>query len=280
MKLMRHGNSFSRLGVRRAVRCSSAAFTMIEIAIALAVIAFALVAIIGVLPVGMNVQKDNREETIINQDGPYWLEAIRNGAKGFDQLTNHVQRIGVVLMDLDTNTIVLSTNYAQYDEAFNKNGSNIVGLLSVPKWFLYSYAGSPVKYVVRIEAQVRGLTGSATEQGLANPDFAFSYLLVSEIFQPAIFSAFVNPGDSTNYLASVLPDEIIARSNNWVRVNATQAAFIRSAHDVRLRFQWPLVREGVPGPNRQNFRALAAGTLSSPETNNLHFFQSQNYVAQ
>src|SRR5205823_13848329 len=44
------------------------AFTMIEIAISLAVIGFALVAIIGILPTGMNVQKENREETIIGQD--------------------------------------------------------------------------------------------------------------------------------------------------------------------------------------------------------------------
>ena len=40
---------------------TQAAFTMVEIAICLAVIGFALVAIIGVLPIGMNVQKDNRE---------------------------------------------------------------------------------------------------------------------------------------------------------------------------------------------------------------------------
>ena len=41
---------------------------MVEIAICLAIIGIALVAIIGVLPLGINVQKDNREETIINQD--------------------------------------------------------------------------------------------------------------------------------------------------------------------------------------------------------------------
>ena len=44
------------------------AFTMIEIALSLAIIGFALVAIIGALPKGMNVQRENREETIINQD--------------------------------------------------------------------------------------------------------------------------------------------------------------------------------------------------------------------
>jgi type II secretory pathway pseudopilin PulG len=55
-------------------------FTMIEIAIAIGVIGFALVAIIGILPAGMEVQKDNREDTLISQDAPYFLDAIRNGA--------------------------------------------------------------------------------------------------------------------------------------------------------------------------------------------------------
>ena len=43
-------------------------FSMIEIAIALGVIGFALVAIVGILPLGLTVQRDNRAETIINQD--------------------------------------------------------------------------------------------------------------------------------------------------------------------------------------------------------------------
>ena len=45
-----------------ALRNAVGAFTMIEIAICLAIIGIALVAIIGVLPLGMNVQRDNREE--------------------------------------------------------------------------------------------------------------------------------------------------------------------------------------------------------------------------
>src|ERR1700683_5220600 len=79
-------------------------FTMIEIAIAIGVIGFALVAIIGILPAGLDVQKDNREDTLISQDAPYFLDAIRNGAPlfaglpnanahGLDFLTNYVQSI-------------------------------------------------------------------------------------------------------------------------------------------------------------------------------------------
>src|ERR1700761_7875281 len=56
------------------------AFTMIEIAIAIGVIAFALVAIIGILPRGLNVQKDNREDNIVNQDANFFMQAIRTGA--------------------------------------------------------------------------------------------------------------------------------------------------------------------------------------------------------
>src|SRR5258706_15328665 len=67
------------------------AFTMVEIAIAVAVIAFALVAIIGVLPAGLQVQKENREDTIIAQEGVYWMEAIRSGAQGLDELVSYVE---------------------------------------------------------------------------------------------------------------------------------------------------------------------------------------------
>src|SRR5437667_70245 len=70
-----------------------AAFTMVEIAISLGVIAIALVAILGVLPTGVRVQKDNREDTILNQEGEFWLEAIRSGSRGLNYLTNYVDLI-------------------------------------------------------------------------------------------------------------------------------------------------------------------------------------------
>src|SRR5471030_1368785 len=66
------------------------AFTMVEIAISLAIIGIALVGIIGVLPLGLNTQRDNREDTVINQDATVFIEAIRNGARGADDLTNYV----------------------------------------------------------------------------------------------------------------------------------------------------------------------------------------------
>jgi len=86
------------LRVLRGERKSSAvdhtqmAFTMIEIAICLAIVGFALVAIIGVLPFGIQVQADNRQDSIINHDGTYFLDAIRKGAPP-DDLRLYVERI-------------------------------------------------------------------------------------------------------------------------------------------------------------------------------------------
>jgi type II secretory pathway pseudopilin PulG len=58
-----------------------AAFTMVEIAISIGVIAFALVAIIGILPTGLQTHRDNREDTIVNQDARVLLEAIKSGGR-------------------------------------------------------------------------------------------------------------------------------------------------------------------------------------------------------
>ena len=68
---------------------------MVEIAIAVAIIAFALVAIIGILPAGLQVQKENREDTLIGQDGSYFIEAIRNGSGGLDELANLVRDLRI-----------------------------------------------------------------------------------------------------------------------------------------------------------------------------------------
>jgi hypothetical protein len=248
---------------------------MIEIAISLAVIAFALVAIIGVLPTGMNVQKDNREDTIINQDGPYWLEAIRGGVTGLDHLTNYVDKIGVVLRDLNTNNNTFVTNYNEFDDirqVKEESGSNIVGLLSIPKWSLYSYGRSSTQYVVRVEAQARALTGSAVEQGTNSRDFAFDYLLTSEIIP---FTGVQVPVSFTNFNQSIPPltaAQVAARKANWVLVKSRE----KNTSEIRLTFRWPLLPNGQTGPGRQSFRAIAAG--DRVKVGNLEFFQPRSFT--
>src|ERR1039458_5936414 len=108
-----------------------AGFTMVEIAISLAVIGIALVAIIGVLPIGMNTQRDNREETIINQDATVLMEAIRGGARGLDDLTNYVYAITNFGGQYKNGVLTLFSSpppigYANYP-SFLTNGANIVG---------------------------------------------------------------------------------------------------------------------------------------------------------
>ncbi len=71
----------------------SSAFSLIEVAIALGVISIALIAILGVMPAGLQVQRDNRQDTIINQDGGYLLEAIRGSAENIPDLRDYAEVI-------------------------------------------------------------------------------------------------------------------------------------------------------------------------------------------
>lgn len=247
------------------------AFTMIEIAIALAVIAFALVAIIGVLPTGLTVQKDNREETIMNQDGPYWLEAIRNGSQGLDHLTNYVISI-MVSNNLSQTNIYTNAPLLGISPPFDgsmTNGKRIIGLLSSPKYTVLN--NKPMTNW--IFARVRALTGSATEQGQSNPDFAFSYLLVPEVTPfvasqvPPASTNFNDPNIATNAA------EIALRKMNWTQVQSREA----NSSEVRLTFKWPLLPNDQTGPNRQSVRALVSGTRTNID--GLDYFQPQTFSA-
>ena len=135
-----------------------AGFTMMEIAISLAIIGIALVAIIGVLPIGMNVQKETRQETIVGQDASVFMEAIRNGSLGLDDLTNYVYAITNYWGQYNANGVETASgvNGYTYSGALNAyasgypttvvgepltNGANIVGLLSTPEYIGAGIAG-------------------------------------------------------------------------------------------------------------------------------------------
>src|SRR4051794_936934 len=115
----------------RGGRSTRAGFTMVEIALSLAVVAFALVAIMGVLPTGLTVQKENREDTLINQEGRYWLEAIRSGARGLHDLTNYVESIEIIP---NKGT---SRNYTNL-VTDPITPTDVISLLSTPKYESYS----------------------------------------------------------------------------------------------------------------------------------------------
>ena len=170
-----------RLSNDPAPQLSRGGFTMIEIAIALGVIGFALVAIMGILPLGLNVQRDNRFETIINQDATYWLEAIRNGAQHSsvdqDDLTNYVQQIKLYLPKINGITEPIYK--------FNANGlsggnfsssSDIISILTNP----YTNANQTIGPVLA-EADIRAISGSVGEKG---SDVSFTYRMEVAYFQP------------------------------------------------------------------------------------------------
>ena len=283
---------------------------MIEIALCLAIIGFALVAIIGVLPTGLNVQKDNREETIINQDAVAWMNSLRNGARGYDDLTNYVisitnfwTRYDVVFNpasstyttnvapgggpDFDgysgtgsrvTSVLTVPATYAL------TNGASIIGLLSTPKYFPPppppGFSGSfQSNYVT---AYVRALSGNAVEKApQANQtilDGAFTYKLIAE----NIAHLSVDPGSfdlspaATNSMTAQQFAERLARAHA-LQIQQT------NSHEMRLTFRWPLLPNGNIGNSRVTFRAFTGGWLIPTNdfyvpSQPLFFLQPSTYV--
>ena len=274
------------------------AFTMIEIAISLAVIGFALVAIIGILPTGMNVQRDNREETIINQDVTVFLNAIRGGARGLDDLTNYVTYIrrvttkyyytgrgGGLTLDSSatsqyTNSPFLEAGYVQFPIT---NGWRIVGLLSTPKYLAFTDTGGKGFYSNNVIAHVRALSGMASEKVPQNNrdvrELSFSYRVIADVVPWAGYHS-----SWTNVDPSMISDtNIIAlNSNYWNTARNLQG----NLHDLRLTFRWPLLARNDLGNGRQSFRTMVSGGIiqtneppPTPQTlpYTLFFFDNPNY---
>jgi type II secretory pathway pseudopilin PulG len=273
---------------------SQRAFTMVEIAISLAIIGFAMVAIIGVLPIGMTVQKDNREETIINQDATVFMNAIRNGARGLDDLTNYVTAITEVVWKFDGNTkggSLSSSNWFNYansslgSQFALTNGYRIVGLLSTPKYVSFTPLGvrQSVLYSNHVVAYVRSMSGTASEKSLPNSrsvsdlasSLSFSYRLTSEVIP--YMTNYYDPSWVFFGQQGLSPTEAVIRSNNWMVVNNQQT----NLHDLRLVFAWPFTPQGVlPKTARgQSFRTLVSGQLTNDPPGSLWWFlQPRTYV--
>jgi type II secretory pathway pseudopilin PulG len=229
-------------------------FTMVEIALCLGVIAIALVAIIGVMPTGVRVQRENQEETIINQDARLLLEAIRSGASGMNYLTNYFESI--TLVRSLGNSVVYSNQFLE--RAQLTNGLGIMGLLSNPK---YLQAGNRV-FTNKVTARVRAISGSAIEKS-QDPkvrDIAFRYRLTSELVPLSVF-----PRELTNF--TVLNPKSVdwgVASNNWLMARNQATNF----HELRLTLQGPMIARGnnfeVYGTPR-TFRTLVSGRLDRME---------------
>jgi type II secretory pathway pseudopilin PulG len=288
---------------------------MVEIAISLAVIGIALVAIIGVLPIGMNTQRDNREETIINQDATVFIEAIRGGARGLDDLTNYVYAItnfggqynnGGLTLFSSSSPPIGYTNYP----SFLTNGANIVGLLSMPEFTdpnNYAPIENPSLFNVynsnHIVAYVRSISGPAIEKPPQNNDIvvgdSFGYRIfcvnapVTMNTPPLWQSKPYNGGDFVSYIlngqatywqatANTLATDVPDNSPLWMRILYPQE-LAANLHELRLTFLWPQQPNGNIGPGRQTFRTMVAGQIMQTNYYNnsspwLYFYQSQSFV--
>lgn len=271
------------------------AFTLVEIALSVAIIGFALVAIIGVLPAGLNVQKENREETIVVHDANYFLEAIRSGARGLDDLTNYVEAITNVVTRYNeqTNVIDVTTlGYTYADYAINNasqpdpalslnrltNGARIIGLLSTPKYvYPEPLPPGPSGFISNyVFAYVRALSGPAVEKApQQNPsvkDLAFRYRLLSEVIPYRNWST--NWTDYQYAQANgFATNEVVARSNYWQVAQMMQ----NNMHEVRLLFRWPVSSRRIAGSQRQAFRTVIGGALTNQAVNNRWFAQPGVY---
>jgi type II secretory pathway pseudopilin PulG len=245
------------------------AFTLVEIAICLAIIGIGLVAIIGVLPIGMHTQRDNREETLINQDATVLMEAIRGGARGLDDLTNYVYAITNFYGVYNANG-----NFSSYGikgfingaSSFLTNGMNIIGLLSSPEFI--GLSGNPINnlfyggYSNHIVAYVRSISGPAVEKPPQNND--------------------IMRGDSFSYQVLCV-NAPVAADTNILSLQLYNRQLNANLHELRLTFLWPQQPNGSVGSGRQTFRTLVAGQIVtnivagvSPQI--LYFYQSQSFV--
>ncbi len=246
---------------------------MIEIAISLAVIGIALVAIIGVLPIGMNVQKDNREETVIDQDATVFIEAIRGGGTNSSatDLTNYVYLITNTVTQYSSGTVVGTTPYSYtLNTTFGlTNNARIIGLLSTPEYTTASGAPSDNLAIFNgnynsnhVVAYVRSISGPAVEKPPQDNQIlqqdSFSYKIICDNVPVAV---------DTNIFTQSPAQQIYTRQ------------LTANLHELRLTFLWPLLPNGDTGGGRQTFRTMVGGQLvQDANNNNLYFFQSQSFV--
>ena len=263
-------------------RRTRAAFTMMEIAICLAIIGFALVAIIGVLPLGMNTQRDNREQTIINQDASVLINDIRSGVRGGYDLTNYVYAItnywtlysanGTPLGRSDFNGYTLQGAYvsaAQYNPSSPNNGgpysaipltnnAAILSLLSTPEFiaraanfpsvpnlpFAYwNYGSVTVCFSNHIVAYVHSISGLAAQKPPQN-----NPIMEGSTFSYRLYCVNTPVAVDTNFF-------------NLKKAAAFTKQLAANQQELRMTFLWPQHPNGTLGGNRHTFRVTIAGQL-------------------
>ena len=266
-------------------RAALAGFTMVEIALSLGIIAFALVAIIGVLPSGIKVQQENREETAVNQDGTFLLEAIRSGAHGLDDLTNYVESITVVTGPAASASAAGNFGGGSFSASASTglgapitytngapqgsmrpllSGQQIVGLLSTPR---QESVGGDVRLSF-VTARMKSMGGLISRRGRSQSDFAFRYLVQADVV-PFANTAPPSLGGGTNF-------QSVGQAEG----------LLRNLYDVSVTFSWPVFQQNgkwKTGNNRRTFRTLVSSQLRRTNVveslSPLYFFEPHSFIS-
>lgn len=244
--------------------CGSAerAFTMIEIAISIAIVAFALVAIIGVLPTGLNVQRDNREETIVSQDAAYIIQAIRDGSTNLGILTRNIDMIQISNV-IGSAAPTVPQNWLGMPNPIVGTNANttpemLLSFLTTPRYVRVTPGQEQTNWVT---ARIRAFSGPLAEKGDSTTarDLAFSYLLTCELIPFDAIPQSIIQAQAPNFPApSMSPEERISR------------LMANNLYEMRLEFRWPVrpdpanaVSLGLPGNGRLVYRTLVAGSITN-----------------
>ena len=220
----------------RHQRCQGG-FTVSEVVLAVGVVAFGLVAVLGVLPAGLSVHKDNREETIIRYEARYWINALRAGAQRFDAL-DQVEWAEVVVTNSVPPTIITNVYRAHRNRlggddegdfpnligALNRGGlkqttwpTDVIGWLSIPnngtvmtKTVLVRPMNSTLfdriyGRKLLVGSSYTNNSSSTIYHPLPGGDLAFAYLLEVSIEEDLVY-----------------PDDL---------------------HKVKLTFRWPVLKD-------------------------------------
>jgi type II secretory pathway pseudopilin PulG len=286
----------------------AAGFTMVEIAISLAIIGFALVAIIGALPLGLKIQRANREQTIINQDATVFMQAISRGARGLDDLTNYVYAITNYWAEYNNGTwgparangytfTGASVAPGYFASGFPINsGERIVGLLSTPEYtdangnplpdlFGGGYSNHVVAYVYSLSGPAVEKPPQANDSIVRQESFSYRMLCVNAPFahyMPPLWTgqSYV-PGATVSFVmwngqisywqanTNTSASEVPTNSVYWNRLMYPQELDLNT-RELRLTFLWPQLPTGglPPRPDHVTFRTLVAGQLALVATNN------------
>jgi len=232
------------------------AFTLVEIVLSLAIIAVALVAIIGVLPLGLNVQTENQEESIVAADAAIWMEFLRNGAQGGTYFEPDASgeifyiselKVGQVLRQRAGAELLalydpVSSTRVSYISNFT-SASELLGLLSLPKYpeNILTVPDGMTYTNWSVYADVRALNGNMADLA-AEKDFSFRYRMTPEL----------------------VPLQGVHR-DHLVTTNGPLFILQTNLYELRLRFQWPLVlgQDGYRDQTRfarsLTFRTLISG---------------------